>query len=105
MRQTGTSTKSSDLIPKSVDRALDKAVPSGKTVEPGISLHNGPADDMDLGGSSHRPGVSNGVSSSKRKSRTSLPKSYKDESSDEDEPIVSLTCAPLIYHRQLISPS
>ena len=77
---------SAKTIPKSVDDAMDKANPSNRHVQPGISIRNGPMEDHDH----HMPDV-NGVeingSTSKRKSRGSLAKpSYAEaESSDEDE--------------------
>lgn len=81
---------STKTIPKSVDDAMDKAIPSKDHVQPGISIRNGPMEDHDH----HMPDV-NGVeingSTSKRKSRGSLAKpSYAEaESSDEDnQPLV-----------------
>ncbi|KAL2041401.1 hypothetical protein N7G274_005783 [Stereocaulon virgatum] len=78
----GTAHKSSDIIPKSVDRAMDKANPPVANGAPGISIRNGPMDQMEI----DRPEI-NGKASSKRKSRGSMGKgrSYKEASDEEDE--------------------
>jgi DNA topoisomerase I len=68
---------------------MDKAIPSTGHVQPGISIRNGPMEEHD-----HPMPDVNGVkingSTSKRKSRGSLSKPYKDaDTSDEDnEPLV-----------------
>jgi DNA topoisomerase-1 len=71
---------------------MDKQVPSNGHVEPGISIRMGPVDDMDVD--------TNGNANGKRKSRGSIPtgKSYKEQSSsedDDDKPLVGLTTGPL----------
>ena len=79
---------SKDTISKSVDSAMDEAIPSRKGVAPGISIRNGPVEEMDI----DEPEV-NGNPAGKRKSRQSLTngKSYNEMSSDEDdEPLVRL---------------
>jgi DNA topoisomerase I len=80
------SVKSSERIPKSLDAAMSKAVPSNGTARGGISIRHGAMEEMNID-KPHTNGVSNG----KRKSRTSLAqaKSYKESSSDEeDSPLV-----------------
>ncbi|KAF2874964.1 DNA topoisomerase 1 [Massariosphaeria phaeospora] len=74
--------KSEDRIPKNVDRALDKQLPSNGHVEPGVSIRMGPVEDMDV----DTP-QTNGNANGKRKARTSLTngKSYKEASSSEDD--------------------
>ncbi|KAF1360465.1 hypothetical protein EJ07DRAFT_154914 [Lizonia empirigonia] len=70
---------SSDRIPKDVDEAMDKQVPSNGHVEPGISIRMGPVDDMDMD-------APNGNANGKRKSRGSIPTaSYKERSGSEDD--------------------
>jgi hypothetical protein len=73
--------KSSAQIPKSVDKALDKALPNGHSGT-GISVRSGPVEEMDV----DEP-LANGAA--KRKSRGSIvSKSYREDSSDEDAPLV-----------------
>ena len=95
----GVNHKSGDVIPKSLDRAMDKANPSNHHVEPGISLRNGPIDEMDVDAPVHNGHASNehtnGHINGKRKSRPSMSngKSYKDasnESDEDDKPLVRL---------------
>ncbi|KAK3178962.1 hypothetical protein OEA41_001100 [Lepraria neglecta] len=78
----GNGHKSNDIIPKSVDKAMDKANPPAANGAPGISIRNGPMDEMEIDG----PEV-NGKASSKRKSRGSMGKgkSYKKASDEDDE--------------------
>lgn len=77
--------KSKDTISKSVDAAMDKANGNTNGVTAGISIRNGPVDEMDV------DGPVNGAVTGKRKSRGSIPngKSYKDASDSDDAPIVS----------------
>jgi DNA topoisomerase I len=89
---------STETIPKSVDKAMDKANPSNGHVRPGISIRNGPMQGEDI----HMPDVNgvltNGVSS-KRKSRGSLAKpSYAelDTSDEDDQPLVRTTVSPAL---------
>ena len=84
----GSGHKSNDIIPKSVDKAMDKANPPVANGAPGISIRNGPMDEMEIDG----PEV-NGKASSKRKSRGNMGKgnSYKkasDEDDEDEEPLV-----------------
>lgn len=60
---------------------MDKAYPSNGAVEPGISLANGPVEDMDI----DKP-TTNGTTSTKRKSLANG-KSYKEESGSEDDDV------------------
>jgi len=79
---------SNDTISKAEDKAMDKEVPSNGHVEPGISIRMGPVDAMDV----DEP-ATNGNANGKRKARSSITngKSYKDNSSSEedDKPLVS----------------
>jgi hypothetical protein len=68
-------------ISKSEDKAMDKANAGGKGLVAPVSIRNGPVDTMDID-SPHVNG------NSKRKSRTSLNVSYKDDSDSDDAPIV-----------------
>ncbi|KAF2013319.1 hypothetical protein BU24DRAFT_424331 [Aaosphaeria arxii CBS 175.79] len=75
--------KSDVRIPKTVDRAMDRANPSNGDMDPGVSIRMGPVEDMDVD-----PPATNGIANGKRKSRGSLTngKTYKDaSSSDEDD--------------------
>jgi DNA topoisomerase-1 len=81
------STSVSDAhIPKSVDKAMDKASSSAKNAPAGVSIRNGPVleDKMEI------DGAINGTS--KRKSRTSTSKAvnYNIQGSDSDEDSVPL---------------
>lgn len=72
---------------------MDKQVPSNGHVEPGISIRMGPVDKMDVD-------APNGNANGKRKSRGSIPtgKSYKEQSSsedDDDKPLVGSYTGPL----------
>lgn len=81
-------------IPKSLDKTMDKAYPSGNDVQPGISLRNGPVEEMDVDEPPTKGGRANGIVNGKRKGRQTLSngKSYKDATSDEedDKPLVCL---------------
>lgn len=61
---------------------MDKQIPSNGQLEPGISLRNGPVDEMDVDAP-----ATNGAANGKRKSRPSLSngKSYKEASSSDEE--------------------
>ncbi|CAF9921993.1 MAG: DNA topoisomerase 1 [Heterodermia speciosa] len=76
----GSGPKSQNIIPKSVDRAMDKANKAANNAPAGISIRNGPVDEMDL----DEP-TANGTS--KRKARGSMGNghSYKEMSEEEDE--------------------
>ncbi|KAL8692522.1 MAG: hypothetical protein Q9218_002467 [Villophora microphyllina] len=75
----GNAHKSKDIIPKSVDKAMDAANKPAKHAAPGISIRNGPVEDMDVD-------VPNGANG-KRKARASISNgvSYKDASDDSDD--------------------
>ena len=77
--------KSETIIPKSVDKAMDKANPPAIHGAPGISIRNGPADEMDI----DEPTM-NGNANGKRKVRGSMGnvKSYKEASDEEEIPQV-----------------
>lgn len=79
---------SNDIIPKSLDKAMDKANPDAVNGAPGISIRNGPMEEMDIDAP-----AANGHASIKRKARGSMGKgkSYKeatDEDDEEAEPLV-----------------
>ena len=84
--------KSVGIIPESVDKAMDKANPPAVHGAPGISIRNGPVDEMDI----DEP-VANGNANGKRKARNSMGngKSYKEESEEDDEEGM-----PLVRHRR-----
>ncbi|KAL8721576.1 MAG: hypothetical protein Q9225_001784 [Loekoesia sp. 1 TL-2023] len=79
VNQNGTTHKSKNIIPKSLDKAMDAANKPVKHAAPGISIRNGPVEDMDVDG---EPEV-NG----KRKARASISNgvSYKDASDDDED--------------------
>ncbi|KAL8796694.1 MAG: hypothetical protein Q9195_001084 [Heterodermia aff. obscurata] len=76
----GSRPKSQKIIPKSVDKAMDKANQAAKNAPAGISIRNGPVEEMDL----DEP-TANGTS--KRKARGSMGNghSYKEVSEEEDD--------------------
>lgn len=81
----GATSKSKDVISKRVDSAMDKANPAGKNAAPGISIRNGPVEEMDIDGPSTHPRAPNGTA--KRKMRNSIGngKTYKETSDDEED--------------------
>lgn len=87
---------SEDHIPKELDKAMDKQVPSNGHVEPGISIRMGPVDKMDV----DEP-ATNGSANGKRKARSSITngKTYKDASSseDDDKPLVRAITGLPVY--------
>lgn len=88
MKLLGDAHKSATIIPKSLDKAMDKASPPATNTAPGISIRNGPMDEMEVDG----PEV-NGHISTKRKARASVgnSKSYKeasDEDNEDEKPLV-----------------
>lgn len=82
------------MIPKSLDKVMDKANPSNSHVEPGISIRNGPVAEMDVVPDAAGPEL-NGNGPSKRKSRGSIGHkvSYAEAESSEDDD------KPLVRHR------
>jgi DNA topoisomerase-1 len=89
----GVSFKSKETISKSLDRAMDKSNPAGEVSQAGISIRNGPVDEMDIDGPATDTHLVNGAKG-KRKSRASLgnTKTYKEASSDPD-----VDDAPLVW--------
>ena len=81
--------KSESIIPKSLDKAMDKANPPAIHGAPGISIRNGPADEMDI----DEPTM-NGNANGKRKARgsTGNVKSYKEASEEDDEEEIPQVC-------------
>ncbi|KAL8766002.1 MAG: hypothetical protein Q9209_007091 [Squamulea sp. 1 TL-2023] len=79
IKPNGYTHKSTDIIPKSLDKAMDAASKPNKHAAPGISIRNGPVEDMDV---DERAGASG-----KRKGRPSMSNgvSYKDASDDSEE--------------------
>ncbi|KAL8714763.1 MAG: hypothetical protein Q9220_001276 [cf. Caloplaca sp. 1 TL-2023] len=77
--QNGIAHKSKDIIPKSLDKAMDSANKPVKHAAPGISIRNGPVQDMDVNGHSEANG--------KRKARASVSNgvSYNDGSDEEED--------------------
>ena len=73
---------------------MDKANPTAKRALPGISIRNGPIEEMDIDGPVGNELAVNGTATGKRKARQSLgngkSKNYKEVSSDEggNEPLV-----------------
>ena len=82
MRSLGSGHKSNGVIPKSVDKAMDREIPAAVNGSPGISIRNGPMEEMDIDGPEQ-----NGKASNKRKARASMGhgKSYKEASDEDDE--------------------
>ena len=84
------------MIAKSIDKAMDKAIPSNGHLEPGLSIRNGPLEEMEIDDNDQPPkGDTNGHVTGKRKSRQSLSnsKTYKEASSgseDDAKPLVGL---------------
>ncbi|KAI9755937.1 MAG: hypothetical protein M4579_004068 [Chaenotheca gracillima] len=81
--------QSQESIPESLDKKMDGDCPSTNQAEAGISLRNGPIEEMDVDEPEVNAVVTNGTGSSKRKGRVSAGqgKSYKEESSDEDDDV------------------
>jgi DNA topoisomerase I len=80
---------SKEIIPKSLDKAMDKDNPSSNGhLEPGISIRNGPMEVVDTEMPDANGVETNGMGAGKRKSRGSLGNkvSYAEsESSEEDD--------------------
>ncbi|KAL9593905.1 MAG: hypothetical protein Q9219_007323 [cf. Caloplaca sp. 3 TL-2023] len=79
VNQNGTTHKSKATIPKSLDKAMDATAKPARHAAPGISIRNGPMEEMDLDDKHETNG--------KRKARASMTNgvSYKDASDDEDD--------------------
>jgi DNA topoisomerase I len=79
--------KSSPTISHKLDKAMDKQISSNGHLSAGISIRNGPVEEMDI----DEPHV-NGFTNGKRKSRGSIggQKSYKESTStdEDDKPLV-----------------
>lgn len=99
-RALGINHKSKDIIPKSLDKAMDKANPTPKNAAPGISIRNGPLVEMDIDEPSANRLEINSHVNSKRKARNSTGnrKSYKEvsEDDDDDKPLVGQRPSVLI---------
>ena len=82
----GNVNKSDDIIPKSLDNAIDKANPPVQNGAVGISIRNGPVEEMEI----DEPQLNGNAG--KRKARSSMGngKSYKEASDDEDDDDVPL---------------
>lgn len=85
--------KSSATIPKSDDIAMDKASSSNPPLQQGISIRNGPMEEMEVDGPVTKDAKTNGGPTNKRKSRQSMTngKSYKEgnnEADEDDKPLV-----------------
>ena len=83
----GATRKSDVIVPKSLDKAIDKANPSPKNAAPGISIRNGPMVEMEIDEPVMNGTDVNERASGKRKARNSTGqrKSYKEASDEEDE--------------------
>lgn len=81
--------KSKDIVPKSLDKAMDKANPDAENAAPGISIRNGPLVEMDV----DEPEIKGLETNGKRKSRHSHAKSYKESSDEDDEDDKPLVCS------------
>ncbi|KZF25965.1 topoisomerase I [Xylona heveae TC161] len=82
------SPKSKETISADVDREMNKEnPPHGRGIQPGITLRHGPVEEMDVDEPATNGVTTNGDMQGKRKSRASVngTKSYKEQSSDEDE--------------------
>ena len=81
---------------------MDKANPAGKNTAPGISIRNGPVEEMDVDGPGMHGHAPNGTA--KRKVRNSMgnEKTYKETSDDEDDdrPLVGYSMASK-YNRKI----
>lgn len=76
---------------------MDRANPSNGHLDAGISIRNGPVvEDMDV---DEQAPATNGASNGKRKSRGSIQKKYKEETSSEDEDV------PLVRWNHPLAPT
>lgn len=76
---------SKDTVSESVDRAMDRALPSNGDVLPGISIRNGPVQEVDIP-MPDANGVEVGGGPVKRKARESLNRpSYAEPETSEDD--------------------
>jgi hypothetical protein len=73
-----------------VDKAMDKALPSARAgaVMPGVSLRNGPVEEIDT----PMPDITNGVVKRKARESTVRPSYAEAETSDDDMPLVREGC-------------
>ena len=84
---------------------MDKTLPSSGAFEPGISIRNGPVQEVDVDIPDR---TTNAIGSSKRKSRENGPKkSYAEagSSEDDDKPLVgtSMFSATTLHHILTVS--
>ncbi|KAF2836178.1 DNA topoisomerase I [Patellaria atrata CBS 101060] len=81
--------KSNNRITKAVDKAMDKVAPSNGEVEPGVSIRNGPVEEMEVDEAPNGKAITNG----KRKSRSSITngKSYKEATTSEEDDDIPLS--------------
>lgn len=83
---SGHAQKSADRIPKSLDRAVDKANPATQNGNAGISIRNGPVDEMEV----DSPHVNGNAGKRKARSSVGNGKSYREQSDEDDEDDVPL---------------
>lgn len=80
---------SSAKIPSSVDRQMDKQIPTNGVVQPGISMAHGPVTESDTHMTGVHAAITNGAAPAKRKARESIARpDYADAESSDDEPMV-----------------
>ena len=92
----GNAHKSGDIIPKSLDNAMDKANPPVQNGAAGISIRNGPINGMDIDG----PHVNGNPGKRKARSSMGTAKSYKeatDNEDDDDVPLVQIGTPKLVF--------
>lgn len=92
LRIAAKSALSREKIAPSLDKALDKENPSSGGVAPGISIRNGPVEEMNVGKPRANGAEKDGVASGKRKTRQSLGNGKKEEAAagdDNEKPSVS----------------
>jgi DNA topoisomerase-1 len=78
---------SPEVVSKKVDSSVDNTPTSNGYVRPGVSIRYGPVDDRDV---EMQDTEANGTDRIKRKSRgtAGIRKSYAEESSEDDKPLV-----------------
>ena len=90
-------TLSKDIVAKKVDQAMDKTLPPSSDIQPGISIRNGPIQEIEMADAN---GVETNGDTTKRKSRGTMhrPSYAEAESSEEDD-------KPLVGHRVIATHS